>query len=241
MINITEKEIYSWEVIDNSTLIKNCDKTVFAYSQTGIPKELKDFFGYFDETGKDIILIYQNVEYTANLKIINGRARLTWKKDLKAKFALYDPDVQKIALKFTKHNNNIILDILATTYINDDADTDIVDIVDLIKEGLKKEIITKIYARSKALRETAIKLHGTSCAICGFNFEEKYGNLGKDFIEIHHIKPLYMNNEETIINPEKDLIPVCSNCHRMLHRHRNKQILPSELKNIIDNEDKNDV
>ena len=47
MINITEKEIYSWEVIDNSTLIKNCDKTVFAYSQTGIPKELKDFFGYF--------------------------------------------------------------------------------------------------------------------------------------------------------------------------------------------------
>lgn len=55
-----------------------------------------------------------------------------------------------------------------------------------------------------------------ACCVCGFDFEETYGELGKMFIEAHHIAPLGSGSErETRLT---DLSPVCSNCHRMLHR-----------------------
>ena len=55
--------------------------------------------------------------------------------------------------------------------------------------------------------------------ICGFDFEEKYGELGKGYIEVHHIKPLSEIDEEVVVNPETDLICVCSNCHRKIHNN----------------------
>lgn len=55
-----------------------------------------------------------------------------------------------------------------------------------------------------------------SCCVCGFDFERTYGRLGAEFIEAHHVRPLGEGGErETRIT---DLRPVCSNCHRMLHR-----------------------
>ena len=70
-------------------------------------------------------------------------------------------------------------------------------------------------------REDAIRIHGTKCMICGFDFEQKYGELGKGYIEVHHIKPLTTLEQEVVVNPETDLICVCANCHRMLHRFKN--------------------
>jgi len=58
------------------------------------------------------------------------------------------------------------------------------------------------------------------CACCYFDFFATYGEVGKDFIEAHHTKPvstLLENGEETKI---EDLALVCSNCHSMLHRKR---------------------
>lgn len=56
-----------------------------------------------------------------------------------------------------------------------------------------------------------------ACELCGFDFAEKYGKVGQGFIECHHIKPLHLIVEEakTTLN---DLMLVCANCHRMLHR-----------------------
>jgi len=62
--------------------------------------------------------------------------------------------------------------------------------------------------------------HGTACAVCGIDFEKVYGELGKGFIHVHHTVPIHTIGEEYTINPEKDLIPVCPNCHAMLHRGR---------------------
>jgi predicted HNH restriction endonuclease len=54
------------------------------------------------------------------------------------------------------------------------------------------------------------------CCVCGFDFEKTYGRLGKEFIEAHHVIPVSEGGQrETRIT---DLRPVCSNCHRMLHR-----------------------
>ena len=48
------------------------------------------------------------------------------------------------------------------------------------------------------------------------NFEQTYGELGKDFIEVHHLHPV--SQGERKVNPIEDLIPLCSNCHSMIHR-----------------------
>ncbi|MBR3918614.1 MAG: HNH endonuclease [Clostridia bacterium] len=69
--------------------------------------------------------------------------------------------------------------------------------------------------------------------VCGFDFEKTYGDLGKDFIEVHHTKPLFSLEEEVKINPRTDLVCVCSNCHRMIHRKRDSIISIDELKKII--------
>lgn len=70
--------------------------------------------------------------------------------------------------------------------------------------------------------------------ICGFDFEKKYGELGKGYIEVHHIKPLSDLNEEVVVNPVTDLICVCSNCHRMLHRFRNYMVSVEEIRQIVE-------
>ncbi|MEG0771017.1 MAG: HNH endonuclease, partial [Clostridia bacterium] len=61
-----------------------------------------------------------------------------------------------------------------------------------------------------------------------------YGEIGKDFIHVHHLKPLNEIGEEYIVNPVNDLIPVCPNCHAMLHRKINAKYLSvEELKSLL--------
>ena len=89
------------------------------------------------------------------------------------------------------------------------------------KEGFAKKIWVNAYERNKKNRDDAIKAYGNKycCEICGFNFEEVYGNIGKNFIHVHHIMPLSTIRKNYKINPAKDLVPVCPNCHAMLHRN----------------------
>ena len=99
-------------------------------------------------------------------------------------------------------------------------------------EGKKKVRYTAIYERDPKLRSRAIEIHGTTCKCCSFNFEKSYGDLGKDFIHVHHIKPI-SESGETIVNPETDLVVLCPNCHYMIHRKRNNTPSVEELKSIL--------
>lgn len=76
-------------------------------------------------------------------------------------------------------------------------------------------------------------LEDYSCSICGFSFEETYGQLGNGFIEAHHVKPISTLTKETKMLLD-DLIAVCPNCHRMLHKS-NPPLSGEKLKAIIDN------
>ncbi len=70
-----------------------------------------------------------------------------------------------------------------------------------------------------------------SCEICGFNFKEKYGDIGEDFIEAHHAIPVSELNEDSTTKVE-DIALLCSNCHSILHRKR-PWLKISELKNLL--------
>ncbi|WP_413790405.1 HNH endonuclease [Bacillus thuringiensis] len=69
------------------------------------------------------------------------------------------------------------------------------------------------------------------CEICGFDFYKTYGELGKDYIEGHHITPVSQLKEGETTKIE-DIIMVCSNCHRMLHR-RKPWLSMEELKLLL--------
>ncbi|WP_303323286.1 HNH endonuclease [Turicimonas muris] len=81
------------------------------------------------------------------------------------------------------------------------------------KEPHKK--LTRQYERDPKLRAKAIEEYGLGCVVCGTNFTEIYGELGENFIEVHHLIPISKTQTETSY---RNLRPVCSNCHRMLHR-----------------------
>lgn len=84
-------------------------------------------------------------------------------------------------------------------------------------EGSVKSVIINAYERDRNARAACIKKHGIRCAVCQMSFEELYGEIGKGFIHVHHKKPLATTRGEYLIDPVKDLVPVCPNCHAMLH------------------------
>ena len=97
-------------------------------------------------------------------------------------------------------------------------------------EGRRIQYLTNRYERVPANRQAAIRIHGTACQVCGFDFYQHYGDLGKDYIEVHHIKPLSSLDEEVVIDPYNDLVCLCANCHRMMHRNTEHVMTVEELK-----------
>ena len=87
-------------------------------------------------------------------------------------------------------------------------------------EGAKKTVTVNLYERDPEVRRKCIAKWGTSCAVCNFHFEYFYGSLGRDYIHVHHLKPLSEVGGEYQVDPVNDLRPVCPNCHAMLHRQR---------------------
>ena len=96
-------------------------------------------------------------------------------------------------------------------------------------EGSSKKVLVNKYERDPKARQACIDHFGYDCSICGFNFEETYGEVGKGAIHVHHIIPLHKIKSEYKVNPIKDLITVCPNCHLILHRENSDSL--ENLKN----------
>ena len=112
----------------------------------------------------------------------------------------------------------------------------------IIYEGTQELVNSKKYKRSKELRDRAIAHFTTAdgrikCKVCDFDFEEVYGEHGKGYIEIHHQKPVFQfdgdDMKKTITEALANLIPVCANCHRMIHRNRDNSLSYDEMKEIL--------
>ncbi|MES2513631.1 MAG: HNH endonuclease [Bacteroidota bacterium] len=107
----------------------------------------------------------------------------------------------------------------------------LLDEVESLTEGGKKVYISQRAERDIRLKNKAIAIHGTTCKACGFNFGKTYGEWGTSFIEVHHLIPLGgKDSKERETNPEKDMVVLCSNCHRMIHRKKNIVLTLDELK-----------
>jgi len=99
-------------------------------------------------------------------------------------------------------------------------------------EGMPRRVTVNAYERNPIARRACIARHGTRCYVCTLDFAERYGEIGHGFIHVHHLKRIAEVGREYIIDPVKDLLPVCPNCHAMLHR-REPLLTIDELKAML--------
>lgn len=85
------------------------------------------------------------------------------------------------------------------------------------ESGVGKKILVNKYERNPVARRKCIDKYGSSCLICGFNAATMYGEDFEGRIEVHHIVPINEIKQDYRVDPVRDLMPVCPNCHMMLH------------------------
>lgn len=215
---------------------------------------------FFDDTlsrneHKEIRLNYKGREYLANFlldNLDNPRSRIIWKRalgDLLRNIlpSYYDlfassqdtNDINLPKIKFKKYrDDNYFIDFIIPDLIISDSE--------LENYGGNTETgYDNIKARGTCYykkrhefnlmnRIKAIEYHGTICKICGFDFEKVYGTRGRNYIEIHCVKPQSDPDNQIIIDPRHDLIPVCANCHRIIHREKDNVLSPAEVRRLIE-------
>jgi 5-methylcytosine-specific restriction protein A len=88
------------------------------------------------------------------------------------------------------------------------------------------------YERNPEARAKCIEFHKPICKVCDFNFYKVYGEHGKNYIQVHHLNPISKIKKRYKIDPIKDLVPLCANCHVMIHIG-SKMLTIEELKKKI--------
>lgn len=122
------------------------------------------------------------------------------------------------------------------SHFNDEPET-VAEVVNIeayqeFAEGAVSRVFVNAYERNAEARRKCLEHYGFTCQACETNFGEKYGTLGEGYIHVHHLKPIHLCGGEYMVDPLKDLIPVCANCHAMIHR-RSDPLTISELRTIL--------
>ena len=89
--------------------------------------------------------------------------------------------------------------------------------VDEYREGAVERVLVNRFERDPKARAACIRHHGVKCKACGLDFEERYGEAARGFIHVHHTRPLSRMRASNRVDPKRDLVPVCPNCHAVLH------------------------
>lgn len=101
-----------------------------------------------------------------------------------------------------------------------------------LHEGALKQIQVNAYERNGKARRTCLLHHGWACGICGFDFGKAYGSKVEGLIHVHHLKSLAEIGHSYQVDPIKDLMPVCPNCHAVIHSGPDLRT-PDEVKAMI--------
>jgi 5-methylcytosine-specific restriction protein A len=89
-----------------------------------------------------------------------------------------------------------------------------------LPEGAIQRVEVNRDERDPRARKMALAYWGSRCTVCDLDFKERYGELGRGFIHVHHLLELSLVGPGYRVDPINDLRPVCPNCHAMLHRQQ---------------------
>jgi len=84
-------------------------------------------------------------------------------------------------------------------------------------EGTATSVMVTTYERNALARQQCIKKYGSSCYACGFSFGQTYGETADGYIHVHHLKNVSSRRGKYVVDPIKDLRPICPNCHAVIH------------------------
>ena len=119
-----------------------------------------------------------------------------------------------------RHKAEELIRQLEAEYTRIPQEVDENEIAESYREGNLRQITVNAHERNQKARAKCIAHFGCFCAVCGFDFEAMYGEVGKGVIEVHHMTPLSQISGEYVVDPIEDLIPVCSNCHTIIHKQK---------------------
>lgn len=108
------------------------------------------------------------------------------------------------------------------------------------RESSVRSVLVNAYERNPKARAACIEYYGCVCYVCHFDFAKIYGEIGRDYIQVHHLKELELISDDYQINPVADLRPLCPNCHAMIHRTR-PAMSPEALRSLMDSVDAGSV
>lgn len=101
-------------------------------------------------------------------------------------------------------------------------------------EGAVLESVVRRRERNPRNRLLCIRLHGEKCLACGTEPKRRYGDVAGAIIEVHHLEALSLLAEPRPYDPATDLVPLCPNCHRVVHTRRPVPIPVEELKALLE-------
>lgn len=171
------------------------------------------------------------VSFYARLKLIEE-----YEDDILSLHHLHEHGYQGDPRSVREIKNSDLLDFLLHPHqlVNNDVyEVDYPEDDDKLYEGALMKVNVNKYERNQKARRECVAKKGYQCLVCGKDFEATYGEIGKNFIHVHHLTPISTIGQEYELNVDTDLAPVCPNCHYMLHR-KNPPYTIEELKAILD-------
>lgn len=122
-------------------------------------------------------------------------------------------------LKEALENLNLVGEKVANAGYTNRLPTEVLpfDEAKFYEEGKVTEVFVNRYERKREARIECIKHYGAVCQGCGFDFGEFYGTAAQGFIHVHHLVPLAEIGKSYSVDPIKDLVPLCPNCHAVVH------------------------
>ncbi len=154
--------------------------------------------------------------YCARLKLFEE-----YTDDILSLHHLHEHGYEGIPRSVREVKDGGLLDFLLHPHqmVNEDVyDVDYPEDDEKLYEGALMKVNVNKYERNQKARRECVAKKGYQCLVCGRDFEATYGEIGKNFIHVHHLTPISSIGQEYELNVDTDLAPVCPNCHYMLHR-----------------------
>lgn len=222
MERFINNENTSWEILSDKVAVKSVDLSALKYNEIRITNEVKDYFHLINmerHERREINLHYKGIQYPCAIYLDSyekGRGKLRWGRQFKSVFSdlvagyFYDEENKGNypLLRFAKRDdmNYDICLIFVREIIENTIEIDETTLTPINQyRAIEENFIWRI--------ET-MKYHGTYCVLCGFDYIAEFGDAGKGRTQIH-LK--HDQADGVLISAEKDLMPVCANCHDILH------------------------
>lgn len=206
-------------------------------------------------TGEDVKTLDNRADTKFSQIVRNLKSHSTFERNGYANNNQDGFEISDLGKEYLSHNQEIIEYLLSNDFNYDDVKNSFgvieqdggrqeIQTFDenlLIYEGRPSLFMNKKYERSVTLRNAAIEYYlqqgGLDCQVCNFNFERTYGTIGKGYMEMHHKRPIYKYAAEdikkTLQEAIQNVVPLCSNCHRMIHRNRTTPLSVDDLRQYI--------